>query len=52
MKFQKGVILVGIIALVLLATNLFDANTSAHQYSKSYPAVVCPPNPAGVTTAS
>jgi len=52
MKFQKGVILVGIIALVLLATNLFDANTSARQYSKSYPAVVCPPNPAGVTTAS
>jgi len=52
MKFQKGVILVGIIALVLLATSLFDANTSARQYSKSYPAVVCPPNPAGVTTAS
>jgi len=52
MKFQKGVILVGIIALVLLATNLFDANTSARQYSKSYPAVVCPPNPAGVTTTS
>lgn len=52
MKFQKGAILIGVIALVLLATNLFDANTSARQYSKSYPAVVCPPNPAGVTTAT
>ena len=52
MKFQKGAILVGVIALVLLVTNLFDANTSARQFSKSYPAVVCPPNPAGVTTAT
>jgi hypothetical protein len=52
MKFQKGAILAGVIAAILLATNLFDANTSARQYSKSYPAVVCPPNPAGVTTAT
>ena len=52
MKLQKGAFLVGIIAALLLATNLFDANTNARQYSKSYPAVVCPPNPAGITTAS
>ncbi|MCX6456520.1 MAG: DUF5719 family protein [Actinobacteria bacterium] len=52
MKFQKGAILAGVIAAILLATNLFDANTSARQFSKSYPAVVCPPNPAGVTTAT
>ena len=52
MKFQKGALLVGAIALVLLATNLFDANTSARQFSKSYPAVVCPPNPAGVATTT
>jgi hypothetical protein len=52
MKFQKGAILVGIIFVILLATNLFDANTNARQYSKSYPAVVCPPNPAGVTTTT
>ena len=52
MKFQKPAILVGAIVLVLLATNLFDANTSARQFSKSYPAVVCPPNPAGVTTTT
>ena len=38
--------------MVLLATNLFDANSNARQYSKSFPAVVCPPNPAGVTTTS
>ena len=52
MKFQKGAILAGVITLVLLATNIFDANTSARQFSKSYPAVVCPPNPTGVTTAT
>jgi hypothetical protein len=51
-KFQKAVILAGVIALVLLATNLFDANTSARQFSRSYPAVVCPPNPAGITTTT
>ena len=33
-------------------TNLFDANTNSRQYSKSFPAVVCPPNPAGVTTVT
>jgi hypothetical protein len=52
MKFKKGGILAAVIAAVLLATNLFDANTSSRQYSKSFPAVVCPPNPAGVTTVS
>ena len=52
MKFQKAAILAGVIALVLLATNLFDANTSARQFSRSYPAVVCPPNPAGITTTT
>lgn len=52
MKFQKGAILSGAIILILLGTNLFDANTNARQYSKSYPAVVCPPNPAGVTTVT
>ena len=52
MRFQKGAILTGAIVLVLLTANLFDANTTARQYSKSYPPVVCPPNPAGVTTAT
>jgi hypothetical protein len=52
MKFQKGGILAAVIAAVLFATNLFDANSSARQFSKSYPAVVCPPNPAGITTAT
>ena len=52
MKFKNGAILGVVIAMVLLATNLFDANTNARQYSKSYPSVVCPPNPAGVTTTT
>ena len=52
MKFQKGAILAGVITIVLLATNMFDASTTARQYSKSYPPVVCPPNPVGVTTAT
>jgi len=51
-KFKNGAILGVVIAMVLLATNLFDANSNARQYSKSFPAVVCPPNPAGVTTTS
>ena len=52
MKFKKGAILAAVIAAILLVTNLFDANTNSRQYSKSFPAVVCPPNPAGVTTVS
>ena len=52
MKFKKVGILAAVIALTLLATNLFDANTSARRFSKSFPAVVCPPNPAGVITAT
>ena len=52
MKFKKGAILAAVIAAVLLMTNLFDANTNSRQYSKSFPAVVCPPNPAGVTTVT
>ena len=52
MKFKKGAILAAVITVVLLATNLFDANTSSRRYSKSFPAVVCPPNPAGVTTVT
>ena len=52
MRVQKGAILTGAIILVLLTANLFDANTTSRQYSKSYPPVVCPPNPAGVTTAT
>ena len=52
MRFKKGAILAAVVAVVLLATNLFDANTSSRQYSKSFPAVVCPPNPAGVTTVT
>ena len=52
MKFQKGAILASVITIVLLATNMFDASTTARQYSKSYPPVVCSPNPVGVTTAT
>jgi len=52
MKFKKVGILAAVIALTLLAANLFDANTSARRFSKSFPAVVCPPNPAGVITAT
>jgi len=52
MRFKKGAILAAVVGVVLLATNLFDANTSSRQYSKSFPAVVCPPNPAGVTTVT
>ena len=52
MKIQRGILLAGMVATVFLVTNLFDANTNSRQYSNSYPSVVCPPNPAGVTTIS
>jgi len=52
MNIKKGAILAAAIAAVLVITNFFDANTSARQFSRSYPAVVCPPNPAGITTAT
>ena len=52
MKFRKGAILAAVIVVVLLATNLFEANTNSRKYSKSFPAVVCPPNPAGVITVT
>jgi len=52
MKLRRGAILAGLIAAILLATNLFDVTSSARQFSNSYPAVACPPNPAGITTTS
>jgi len=52
MKFKKGAILAVVVAAVLLAANLLEANSNSRQYSKSFPAVVCPPNPAGVTTVT
>jgi len=52
MNIKKGAILAAAIAAVLVITNFFDANTSARQFSRSFPAVVCPPNPAGITTAT
>jgi len=52
MKFKKGAVLAAVIVTVVLVANLFDANTSSRQYSASFPAVVCPPNPAGVITVT
>ena len=52
MKIRNGVALVGVLAITLMAANLFDASVSSNQYSRSYPAVVCPPNPAGITTVT
>lgn len=52
MKFKKGAILAAVVAAVLLGANLLEANSNSRQYSKSFPAVVCPPNPAGVTTVT
>jgi hypothetical protein len=52
MKIQRGILLAGAVAAVLLVTNLFDASTNSRKFSNSFPSVVCPPNPAGVTTIS
>jgi hypothetical protein len=40
------------ILITVGAANLFDQTTNSGRYSKAFPAVVCPPNPAGVTTVS
>lgn len=52
MKFKKGAVLAAVIVTVVLVANLFDENTSSRRYSASFPAVVCPPNPAGVITVT
>ena len=52
MKYKKGAVLAAVIVTVVLVANLFDANTSSRRYSASFPAVVCPPNPAGVITVT
>jgi hypothetical protein len=51
-KYKKGAVLAAVIVTVVLVANLFDANTSSRRYSASFPAVVCPPNPAGVITVT
>ena len=52
MKYKKGAVLAAVIVTVVLVANLFDVNTSSRRYSASFPAVVCPPNPAGVITVT
>jgi len=51
-KYKKGAVLAAVIVTVVLVANLFDVNTSSRRYSASFPAVVCPPNPAGVITVT
>lgn len=50
MKLKRGLILSTLLIFTLLVTNLFDVASNRNRYSNSYPSVVCPPNPAGVTT--
>jgi len=52
LKIQRVAILVTAFAAILVMTNFFDASTNSRQFSRSFPSVVCPPNPAGVTTIS
>lgn len=52
MKFNRQIILVAVLILTLFMSNLIDGTKNSNRFSKSFPAVLCPPNPAGLTTIS
>jgi hypothetical protein len=51
MKNRRIIVLVSITASVLLFSNIFNATVSTSRFNESYPAVVCPPNTSGLSTA-
>ena len=51
MKNQRTLILVAATSAVLLLSNLLNHAVSTNNFSVAYPAVVCPPNTPGLTTA-
>ena len=51
MKNQRLVILAAATATILLASNALNVTVSTSRFNESYPAAVCPPNTAGLSTA-
>ena len=51
MKNRRAIILISITIGVLLFSNIFSTTVSTSRFNESYPAVVCPPNTQGLSTA-
>ena len=51
MRFQRPILIIISAAVVVLAANGFNVGLSTNEYSTNFPAVVCPPTPANMTTA-
>ena len=51
MKNQRTLALLGATLIVLLISNLLNHAVSTNNFNVAYPAVVCPPNTSGLTTA-
>lgn len=50
MKFKRQLIVLVILTLTLFIANLINGTSNSNQFTKSFPAVLCPPNPPGLTT--
>ena len=51
MKNQRLIYLAVPVLFILLVSNLLNFTVSTTRFNQSYPAVVCPPNTEGLTTA-
>lgn len=51
MRNQRLIVLASITAGVLLFSNIFNTKVSTSRFNEAYPAVVCPPNTSGISTA-
>lgn len=50
MKIKRALVILGLIAITLPGANLLKTTTAKLRFSQSYPAVVCPPTDAKVTS--
>lgn len=51
MKFQRPIIIVGIVTATLLASNITQVAVTNNDFSENYPPVVCPATPSGESSA-
>lgn len=51
MRNQRTYILIIATSLILIMSNIFNSTVSTSRFNESYPAVVCPPNTSGLSTA-
>lgn len=51
MKFQRPLVIAGIVAATLLASNITQVAVTNNDFSENYPPVVCPATPSGESSA-